>query len=782
MIITNNFLKFIIHRQATIREALTKIKTEKMRIIFAVDEDNRVEGLLTMGDILRWVVSQELVNLNVAVGEIVNKNFHYVQAGTDHNELLRLFEKKKIHTVPIVDKQMKLIAVACSESRKISIGSFVIDENSPSYVIAEIGNNHNGSIELAHKLVDEAVMAGADCVKFQMRDVASLYSNRGDSNDPSADLGTQYTLDLLEKNQLSTKDMLLIFDYCRKKGVEPLCTPWDEVSVRVLEDYGMHAYKVASADLTNHDLLRTIAATHKPMICSTGMSTEQEIIDAVQVLKSEGAQFILLHCNATYPAPFKDINLRYLKKLHKLGECPVGYSGHERGFYVPLAAVSLGAKVIEKHFTLDRNMEGNDHKVSLLPAEFADMVRAIRIVEEAMGDPFVSRTVSQGEMINRETLAKSLVATRDIIKGSVITEDMIEVRSPGKGLPPYRKADLVGTVARRDICSNDFFYPSDLKLSCAEAKDYNFPQPWGVPVRFHDWEKIAACSNMDLLEFHLSYKDLELCVDDYFKDDCDFDFVVHSPELFAGDHILDLCSPDEEYRRLSIREFKKVADITLEMKKYFPKNIRPRIVTNIGGFSDHRFLGPKRREALIANFKRSLEELRSEEYEILPQTMPPFPWHFGGQRYHNIMVDALEIKELCETENLMICLDVSHSQLACNYFKWSMEEFVSEVAPYTSHVHLADADGFDGEGLQIGEGSMDFFQLSRLLSQYAPKASFIPEIWQGHKNEGEGFWVALERLEHFFFNNQQKEKDYINGKSGNYSCKRWFKAVAGQEY
>ncbi len=657
---------------------------------------------------------------------------------------------KSIHTVPIIDNKMNLIAESFSKRRDISIGNFTINDKSPAFLIAEIGNNHNGSIELAYKLVDEAVSAGANCVKFQMRDMESLYSNCGNSNDPSADLGTQYTLDLLEKQQLSTKDMLLIFDYCRAKGVEPLCTPWDEVSVKILDDYGMPAFKVASADLTNHDLLRTIAATHKPMICSTGMSTEQEIIASVNVLKAEGAQFILLHCNSTYPAPFRDLNLHYMKKLQGFGECHVGYSGHERGFYVPLAAVSLGAKVIEKHFTLDRNMEGNDHKVSLIPDEFAEMVLAIRTIEESLGDEFQDRSISQGEMINRENLAKSLVAACDVPKGTVITGEMIAVRSPGKGLPPYKKAELIGTVSNREIKTSDCFYPSDIEMTACRAKNYTFPQPWGIPVRFHDWKKLSPCSNMDFLEFHLSYKDLELNIDDFFNAESNLDFVVHSPELFAGDHILDLCSPDEDYRLFSMNEFRKVTKIALRLKKYFPRNSVPRIVTNIGGFSDHAFLDLKRRKELLANFKRSLDELRSDKYEILPQTMPPFPWHFGGQRYHNIMVEADEIKTLCESEGIKICLDVSHSQLACNYFKWSFREFISKTAPHTSHYHLADAEGLDGEGLQIGDGSIDFSQLSKLMAKLSPGVSFIPEIWQGHKNKGEGFWLALEKLEQYF--------------------------------
>ena len=214
--------------------------------------------------------------------------------------------------------------------------------------------------------------------------------------------------------------------------------------------YGVEAYKVASADLTNHELLEAIAATGKPLIVSTGMSFEWEIEQAVRLLQSRGAQYVLLNCNSTYPTPFKDVQLRYMDRLAQIGGCLVGYSGHERGFAVPIAAVARGAKVIEKHITLDRAMEGNDHKVSLLPEEFRAMVEGIRAVEEALGTGAV-RQVSQGERMNRSTLAKSLIAGRDIEPGEVITDDMIAVKSPGRGLQPNRRHELVGKVAQRAL-------------------------------------------------------------------------------------------------------------------------------------------------------------------------------------------------------------------------------------------------------------------------------------------------------------------------------------------
>ena len=262
---------------------------------------------------------------------------------------------------------------------------------------------------------------GADCAKFQMRDMNRLYRNAGKSNDMSSDLGTQYTLDLLERFQLADEDLYKCFDHAAKRGLIPLCTPWDQASLEKLNRWGMEGFKVASADFTNHEHLSSLAATGKPLICSTGMASELEIRSGIRHLQNQSASYVLLHCNSTYPTPFKDVNLRYIERLRDLSGAPVGYSGHERGIEIPIAAAALGAVVIEKHITLDRCMEGNDHKVSLLPDEFSQMVKGIRRVEESMGSSG-ERSISQGEMMNREILAKSLVATCDIAMDTEITK------------------------------------------------------------------------------------------------------------------------------------------------------------------------------------------------------------------------------------------------------------------------------------------------------------------------------------------------------------------------
>ena len=745
MIIDRSIKKYIIFDEDPIHRAFEKINANHMRIIFVVDEYGVLKGIVTDGDLRRWILDQKKIDLQTPVFAAANVDFTYCRDDERPDEVNQKFSSR-VEFIPLLDDRMRLKAVASQKNVVFSIGDHVVSPESPVFIIAEIGNNHNGDIALAKKLVDKAIWAGADCVKFQMRHLDGLYHNAGDANDASEDLGSQYILDLLSKFQLKNNELVEIFDYCCQKGTVPLCTPWDTDSVQFLKQYGIEAYKVASADLTNHDLLLEIAATGKPMICSTGMSSEGEIRVAVDLLYRQGAKFALLHCNSTYPAPFKDINLRYLKRLQKVSSFPIGYSGHERGSNIAVAAVALGAKIIEKHFTLDRSMEGNDHKVSLLPEEFHIMVQGIREIEAALGSAD-TRIVSQGEMINRESLAKSLVINQDLKKGEIITGAILEVKSPGKGLAPYKKNELIGKKACRDFSVGDFFYDQDLLDEVIEPRRYQFVQPYGVPVRYHDLQKIAASCPMDLLEIHLSYKDLEVDLQDFLDEPLQYQLVVHSPELFSGDHILDLCSTDQTYRNRSINELQRVITVTKELKRYFPNASCPPVVVNVGGFSADHFIAPEERQDKYDLLLDSLGKIDQSGVELIPQTMPPFPWHFGGQRFHNLFVELDEILTFCQKNKYRICLDVSHSKLACNYKGQSLLHFVEKVAPVTAHLHIADASGVDGEGLQIGDGEIDFKMLMGKLEAVMPEVSFIPEIWQGHKNKGQGFWVALDRLE-----------------------------------
>ena len=745
MIIQRNIQEYLILADDSIHAALDKISKNQNGFVISITEEGAIEGVLTDGDFRRWTASVNDLDLSVPVCTISKKQPFVSSLKNDQATIAGMFSDE-IRWLPIVDHNNQIIAIAFAQRSQLSIGEFGIGESFPSFIIAEIGNNHNGDIKMAKRLVNEAKHSGANCVKFQMRDMASLYRNTGQSNDIREDLGSQYVLDTLARFQLDNDEMFEVFDYAKSIGIMPLCTPWDTASLEKLENYGMEGYKIASADLTNHQLLKAAARTSKSVILSTGMSTETEIIAAIEALRQVGGNFALLHCNSTYPAPFSSINLLYMDRLKNIGKCEVGYSGHERGYSVVLAAVARGARVIEKHFTLDRSLEGNDHKVSLLPGEFKEMVSSIRNVETSMGRA-MERQLTQGEMINRENLAKSLTATCDITNGTLITRDLVEIKSPGQGLQPDRMDELVGRVCQRKMVKGDFFFASDLQNKQEEPREFYFKRPWGVPVRYHDFVEMGKLVPAQLLEFHFSFRDLEENPADYFTTPLKHQLIVHAPEIFSGSYLLNLAAEDKDEAEIGIKKMQQVVDVTRSMKPFFLNTERPLIVTNVGGFTETGFVDAATRARMYSKLAENLSKVNSEGVEIIPQTMPPFPWLFGGQRHHNLFVDADEIVEFCIKNNFRVCLDVSHSKLACTHFQHSFASFIKKVGPFSAHLHLADAAGVDDEGLQISEGDIDWSELSAWLDQHSPGVSFIPEIWQGHKDTGSGFWLALSRLE-----------------------------------
>ena len=632
-----------------------------------------------------------------------------------------------------------------SLKRSLKIADRLVGDDHPCFIIAEVGNNHNGDFDRAIALVDAAVAAGADCAKFQMRKLDEVYRASSLSGKDD-DLAVEYTLDLLRRFELTTEQQRRVAAYCASKNIQYLCTPWDASSVATLETFGVEAYKVASADLTNLPLLAKLAATGKTLIVSTGMSTSDEIRSAAKFLDDRSAPYVLLHCQSTYPAALHNIHLRFMETLREIHPF-VGYSGHERGIAVSIGAVAMGAVVIERHITLDREMEGPDHAASLEPEEFKALVSGIRELETARGEKLAERALSQGELINRENLAKSLVAARDIAAGTVVAESDVAVKSPGQGLSPLKMPALIGRRLNRAMARDDYFFQSDLDNGVATARRYRFDRPWGVPVRYHDTQRFLEICQPDIIEFHLSYSDMERDPAAYLSGTYDLGFVVHAPELFAGSKLMDLATADEGLRRYSLEQTQAVIDITRGLKKFFPKTKRPPIVANIGGFTMDEPLAPEQKAECYRIFAASLAELDLDGVELIPQTMAPFPWHFGGQRHQNIFIFPDELAAFCAKHDLRMCVDISHTKLAANHFGFDFSEGIAQLGPHTAHLHFGDAKGLDGEGLQIGEGEIDFDQIGAVLRKHAPDASFIPEIWQGHKNMGEGFWTALERLE-----------------------------------
>lgn len=751
MIIDRHTAVFSVFAEDTVLAALNKIGANQSGIVFAVNEHGVLSGSFSDGDFRRWVTGQTHVDLQTQVGLFVNQHCVSASTASGADEISKLF-RPGVEVIPLVDERGHLAAIARQGAHKMVVGRHAVGRGHPALVVAEIGNNHQGDVGLAERLVDLAQEAGADAVKFQLRDLGALYRHSGSDPLAGEDLGPQYTMNLLAKYSLNPDQMITVLDYCKSADIDAFCTPWDLPSLRVLADYGVPALKTASADLTNHQLLRACADRHLPMLVSTGMSTEDEILGSVKILRSAGAQFALLQCQSTYPAPFKDVNLRYMDRLAELGDCPVGYSGHERGFHVPIAAVARGANIIEKHFTVDKTLEGNDHQVSLLPQEFSLMVERIREVESALGSD-AARAVSTGEMMNRANLAKSLVAARHIVVGETISRDAIVVKSPGRGLQPDRMEDLVGRVSRRDIGQGEFFYATDATDAVPSGRHYSFRRPWGLPVRYHDAVKLTTENdiNPDFLEFHLSYRDVEMDLSDVFpRKFAGLAYTVHCPDLYPGDFIIDLASADDDIWERSIHEVQKVIQIARDLDIWFDAQQAPVVICTMGGATKDGFVDSAERPRMYSRIAQALDRIDEAGVRLTAQTLPPFPWLMGGQQYHNLFMGLDDTVDFCTQYGRRLTLDLSHSKLAATFNHVSFSSYLDRLAPLAEHLHIVDAEGIDGEGPQIGEGDIDWPTAAAQLDELAPGVPFIPEIWQGHVNNGAGFWTALDRLEAWF--------------------------------
>jgi len=319
------------------------------------------------------------------------------------------------------------------------------------FVIAEAGINHNGELKLAKKLVDAAKDAGADCIKFQTfisKNLTTKNASKAEYQKQTKSEESQY--DMLKRYELSFDEFSELSRYCQDKNIEFLSTAFDFESIEFLKSLDMKRWKIPSGEITNLPYLIKIAKLNKPVILSTGMSTMDEIKKAVSVLRENGTgEITVLHCTTEYPAPFSDVNLKAMLTIKKELGVKVGYSDHTKGIEASIAAVALGASVIEKHLTLDKNMEGPDHKSSLEPNEMKAMIRALRNIELALGDGI--KKPSESEKKNICVARKSIVAKRYIQKGEIFTEENLTVKRPGNGISPMQWFEVLGRRAVRDF-------------------------------------------------------------------------------------------------------------------------------------------------------------------------------------------------------------------------------------------------------------------------------------------------------------------------------------------
>lgn len=324
------------------------------------------------------------------------------------------------------------------------------------FIIAEAGVNHNGNIEIAKELVDKAAEAGADAVKFQTFKAENLVcrnAQKAKYQMETTDKG-ESQLDMLKKLELTHDMHECLIDYCNQRNIMFLSTPFDVESLHFLVQCNINIIKIPSGEITNYPYLKAVGQTGKRVIISSGMSTLMEVEDAIRVLKDNGSKEItVLHCNTEYPTPYADVNLKAMLTLEEELGITVGYSDHTQGIEIPIAAAALGASVIEKHFTLDKNMEGPDHKASLEPDELEAMVRAIRHIELALGSG--KKEPSESEKKNIEIVRKSIVARCDIKEGDIFTEENLTTKRPGTGISPMHWDEIINRRAKKNFCEDE---------------------------------------------------------------------------------------------------------------------------------------------------------------------------------------------------------------------------------------------------------------------------------------------------------------------------------------
>lgn len=334
----------------------------------------------------------------------------------------------------------------------ISIGNKRIGEGNPCFIIAEAGVNHNGDLNLAKKLIDVASEAGADAIKFQTfisENLVTPSAGKADYQKKNVSASTSQ-FQMLKKLELSEADFSKLSTYATQKGLIFLSTAFDDESIEILIRLEIPAFKIPSGEITNLPSIEKIGMQKKPVILSTGMSTIEEIQEAVDCLLEKGCvEIVILHCTTNYPAPLESVNLRAMDTIHDIFHLPVGYSDHTEGIIVPIAAVARGACLIEKHITLDRTLPGPDHAASIEPDELKDMIVSIRKVEQALGNS--DKNPDSCELSNRDIVRKSIVASVNILKGSILTESMLTLKRPGTGIEPKNLKNLVGKRVIREI-------------------------------------------------------------------------------------------------------------------------------------------------------------------------------------------------------------------------------------------------------------------------------------------------------------------------------------------
>lgn len=605
--------------------------------------------------------------------------------------------------------------------------------NSSIKVIAEIGINHKGSSDLAQGLIDEARKAGAWGAKFQYRRKQNFYKS-------VTEIGDEMISAEMDRTYLSPHVILNLGEYARRSGLKVGVSFFNSLD---LNDFGekltdFDFYKVPSAEMLNDDLINSLTGFGKLVLISTGGHDEGQIVSQVNRY-SRCKNLVFMHCISNYPILLGNQQLGFISTLKRISNNPVGYSSHDQDWEVNLLAMSLGAEYIERHLTFDKHGDGLDDSTSSEPSEFRSLCKIAAAYQDIVSDE--ERIVNQGERINIQNLGSSLYATRAILRGELASIEDFEVRAPRKGLTAREFDSLSSRLVTSDIRSGEPVLTSHFTVAAPPISTENIrfcdENDISLPIRLHDAKKLQALFPIKNFELHLSYGEVRKFEESRtsFLDCLDLSksYSIHLPDYLQGNRLIDPLSRNYANHQDSLGVIRTCVSLAKELEESSGES-----VPLIGSFS--RIL-PEGKEATYSELAAFISEVAERDsINILPQWLPRIAWYFGGAEELDMFCGADDIEYVLEHE-FGLCLDISHLILSANFAKQDWKVWYDRLIGSAKHIHLADASGIDGEGVEFGSGD-----LSGASSILRLPLRVVLEVWQGHLSDGEGFRKAIEYL------------------------------------
>ena len=600
-------------------------------------------------------------------------------------------------------------------------------------IIAEIGINHDGDADKAMALIKAASNSGVWGVKFQYRNLENAYA------DDAKQIGDEMLLTEIRRNYLSPETILSLTGQAKQLGLAVGISFFDTQDMLDFADElaSFDFFKVPSVELSNIELVNSMLRLDKPVYLSLGCHNEAEIDEAISQFK--GDNWLALHCVSNYPVSLTNARLGYLKHMANKWQRPFGYSSHDNDWEVTLIAMSMGARVIERHITFDKLANGLDHTTSSTPEEFVRMkMFADHMALLMAGDG--PRVANQGELLNLQNLGRSFYAKQPISAGETIKPEQLVFRSPRVGLgqneiQPFLKHPTVREVAPGQVLSRSVFEKTP-PVSDA-AIDFARSRKFAIPVRLHDLASIEQKFPVGAYEFHLSYGEVlsEIDAKQYKADNR---YSIHLPDYINSTQLMDPFSADALQAERSYNILQRTVDFADALQQHTGQH-----VPIVGSFSVvHDSI-----EQFYQQHSQLVERFRQKGVSILPQWLPPIAWYFGGSVKLEAVNQPRDV-ELIEQYQLPICMDVCHLCMGDSVFDFEATEVIKRLSGFIRHVHIADAAGIDGEGLHFGEG--DTKNMPAISSVMDLDCMKVIEVWQGHLDEGAGFAKALNRLSELF--------------------------------